>query len=76
MTRKNPRDYTLNRDAAKDLAYSIQSSWRQRGYDSVEVWVETIPVYNKHTGERLTTRFELNSNIIQSVSSLERGHVF
>jgi hypothetical protein len=75
MTNRNPKDYTLNKEAAKGLAEKIQKHWHDKGYDSVRVWVEDIHVYNREGTRRITTRFEINSNIIQSVSSLENQYV-
>lgn len=76
MSKKNPRDYTLNKEAAKGLAERIQKSWHDRGHDSVEVWIEDVNVYDRNTKKLITTRYEINSNILQSVSSLESGNYF
>lgn len=75
MSRNNPKDYTLNKEAAQSLADKIKQYWHTRGHLSVDAWVEVIPIYNPSSGKRIATRFEINSNIIQSVSSLENGHV-
>jgi hypothetical protein len=67
-----PTDYTLNKEAAEELAQKIMDFWAHRGYYEVSAWVESIPIYNTFTGKKITTRYEINSNISQSVSSIAR----
>jgi hypothetical protein len=74
MGKNSPTDYTMNKEAAESLANEIQKFWHDKGCSSVEVWVETIPVYNRGEEKRIATRFEINSNIIQSLSSLENDN--
>ena len=72
---KNIPEYTLEREHALELVTKIKDFWHSRGQTEVEVWLETIPIYNRATQKKVATRFEINSNIFQSVSSLESGNV-
>ena len=74
MGRKNPKDYTLNKEACQELVDKIARVWGDKGVSGVEVWVESIPIYNHRTGERISMRYEINSNILQDVASLEAGN--
>lgn len=55
-------DYITNKDNVQDLANKIKAYYRNQGHTGVDVWVETIPVYASN-GDRLTTRYEIASNI-------------
>lgn len=59
------KDYITNKQNLLILATKIEDYWMKQGC-IVDVWVETIPVYGAN-GERLTTRYELASDIKQRV---------
>lgn len=54
------KDYITDKGNCQELADKIKAFYKN---DSVEVWVETIPVYDTNTGARLTTRYEIASNL-------------
>ena len=59
------KDYIQNKENCQTLADRIKAYWSDKGHD-VDVWVETVPVYASN-GDRLTTRYEIASDIKQRV---------
>lgn len=62
-------DPTMKRADAQNLARRIKKYWHDLGYKTVHVWVEPVPIYSPATNEKIATRFEINSNIVQKVPS-------
>lgn len=65
-------DYITSKDNVQDLANKIKAYYRNKGHVGVDVWVETIPVYALN-GDRLTTRYEIASNIKMKVPSIPQA---
>lgn len=74
MSKKSDTDYTLNKDAARNLCERIEKFWHSRGYIYVLAYPKAVIIYDT-AGNKVGTRYEIKSNIKQSVSSLERGHI-
>lgn len=60
--RLNSKDYTANHDDAAALAFQIQEYYHKDGYTGVNVWVESVPIYNSD-GARISMRYDIRSNI-------------
>lgn len=72
MTSKNPKNYTRNRFAAKDLANRIQGWYTSRGFNKVKVWVEEDRSFAED-GSRLPPNYFIRSNIIFNVDKINSG---
>ena len=65
------KDYVTDKENVTILANRIKAYWKAQGRE-VDVWVETIPVYATD-GTRLTTRYEIASNIVQRVPRTQKA---
>jgi len=70
----NRNDYIKNRYASQDLANKIRNWWHNKGYTSVQVWVEEEnPITD--FGTKLPPSYSVRSNINFTVDSISKRMV-